>query len=176
MKLTQKLKNIKLLLLDVDGVLTDGSIILGNNNIEIKSYDIQDGLGIKMAQAAGIKVGIITGRSSDTVAKRAEELRLDALYQGQMKKTKAYRQVLNRFQLSDSEIAYIGDDILDLPVMRIVGLSVAVANARPEVKLEADYVTQMSGGKGAVREVIDLILKSQGKWEQVLEEFTKDDE
>lgn len=171
MKLEQKIKNIKMLLLDVDGVLTNGNIFLGNNDIELKSFDIHDGFGIKMAQQGGIKVGIITGRTSKAVIKRAKELQLDEIFQGQINKIRAYHQILTKYKLKDNEVAYIGDDLFDLPILNHVGFSVAVANARDEVKTRVDYITRSPGGKGAVREVIDLILKSQNKWEDVLEKM-----
>jgi len=171
MNLNQKIKKIKMLLLDVDGVLTDGKIILGNNDTELKAFDIHDGFGIKMAQQGGIKVGVITGRKSEAVAKRAKELQLDEVVQGQMRKAQAFNQILVKHNLSEKEVAFIGDDLFDLPVLIRAGFSVAVANAREEVKAKVDYVTQLPGGKGAVREVTDLILKTQNKWQHVLEDM-----
>ena len=139
MKLEEKVKNIKMLLLDVDGVLTDGSITLGNNEIELISFNIHDGFGIKMAQQGGIKVGIITGRSSEAVVNRAKELKLDEIYQGRIEKILAYNKILNKYKLKDVEVAFIGDDLFDLPVINRVGFSVAVSNARDELKKDKIY-------------------------------------
>ena len=160
-----------MLLLDVDGVMTEGSIILGNNEIELKTFNIHDGFGIKMAQHGGIKVGIITGRTSDAVIKRAKDLQLDEVHQGQMGKVQTYNQILKKYKLSDNEVAYIGDDLFDLPILTRVGFSVAVSNARDEVKAKVDYITQTRGGRGAVREVTDIILKTQNKWDDVMEKM-----
>lgn len=154
--------------MDVDGVLTDGGIILGSNGIELKVFNVQDGAGVTMARRAGLKVGILTGRESEAVTRRAEELRFDVVSQGHFNKLSEYDRIKIQLNLNDAEIAYIGDDILDLSVLKQVGFSVAVANARPEVKPVVDYVTTADGGHGAVRETIDLILKTQNKWELAL--------
>jgi len=166
-----KINKIKLILMDVDGVLTDGGIILGTQGIEVKIFNVQDGAGITMARRVGLKVGILTGRTSEAVSRRAEELHFDIVSQGHFNKLNAYTQIKKQTRLADEEIAYIGDDILDLPVLRQVGYSVAVNNARSEVKQAVDYITSASGGKGAVREVIDLILKAQNKWQLALEKM-----
>ncbi|MDZ7263731.1 MAG: HAD-IIIA family hydrolase [candidate division KSB1 bacterium] len=165
MSLEEKISKIKLLLLDVDGVLTDGSIILVGANEEIKVFHIHDGLGIKLAQANGIEVGIITGRSSEAVKRRCAELAINLLYEGRQNKLEAYEQIKRQLQLHDEEIAYVGDDLPDLPILKKAGLSCAVNDAREEVKAVAAFVTHRPGGKGAVREVIELILKHQGKWD-----------
>lgn len=157
--------------MDVDGVLTDGGIILGNDGLEIKIFNVQDGMGITLAQKAGLKIGIITGRESEAVLRRAQELKLDQVSQGHFNKLAPYNKIKEKYGLLDEEIAYIGDDVLDLGILNRVGLSVAVANARQEVKACVDYVTIASGGKGAVREVIDLILKTQDKWDNTLEKL-----
>ncbi len=167
--LTQKMNRIKLILMDVDGVLTDGGIILGNQGLEIKKFNVQDGAGITMARLAGLKVGILTGRISEAVQQRAKELNFDIVSQGHFNKLTEYEQIKLKLGLNDPEIAYIGDDILDLGVLRRVGLRIAVANARSEVKAEVDYTTVASGGNGAVREVVDLILKAQNQWNAVVE-------
>jgi len=167
-----KIKPIKLILMDVDGVLTDGGIILGNAGIELKIFNVQDGAGIVLARAAGLKTGIITGRESEAVQQRALELKMDVVLQGQTDKLKAYANLKNSLQLTDLEIAYIGDDLADLPVLNRAGFSASVANGRPEVRAVVDYVTQASGGHGAMREIIDLILKLQGKWELALSKYS----
>jgi 3-deoxy-D-manno-octulosonate 8-phosphate phosphatase (KDO 8-P phosphatase) len=162
------LKKVRMILMDVDGVLTGGEIILGNDGQELKVFDVQDGMGLTLARYGGIKLGIITGRSSQAVARRAEELHLDALYQGVTDKMDAYTDILQTYDLRDGEVCYIGDDLLDITVMEEVGVAVAVANARQEVKDIADYVTVAHGGRGAVREVVEMILMAQKKWETVL--------
>lgn len=165
MSLHAKINKIKLLLLDVDGVLTDGSIILVGANEEIKTFHIHDGLGIKLAQAKGIEVGIITGRSSAAVRRRCAELAIEIVHEGKQNKLEAYEQIKQQLQLQDEAIAYIGDDLPDLPILKQVGLGCAVSDAREEVKSAAAIITSRPGGKGAVREVIELILKNQGKWD-----------
>ena len=162
-----KLSAIKLLLLDVDGVMTDGRIIYDNQGNELKAFDVKDGHGLKMLQRAGITVGIITGRSSDLVARRAAELGIDILYQKALNKLEPYLEILSEQGLADRQVAYVGDDIVDLPVLRRVGFGVTVADANPEVLPLVDYVTQRPGGRGAVREVCDLLLKAQGKWHEL---------
>lgn len=171
MNLSEKINKIKLLLLDVDGVLTDGGIILGESDQEFKIFNIKDGLGIKLAQAAGLEVGIITGRASAAVQRRAEDLGIKILFQGQSDKRAAYEQIRANLGLGDHEIAYVGDDLNDLPVLRRVGVRCTVADASEDVKREADYISQLPGGKGAVREIIEWILKRQGKWEFVIQKF-----
>jgi len=171
LNLEKKIKKIKLLLLDVDGVLTDGSIILGESHQELKIFNVKDGLGIKSAQAGGIEIGIITGRSSEAVNKRADELDIQILYQGQPDKFKVYEQIKNDLGLKDDQIAYIGDDLSDLKLLQKVGFSVTVNDACDEVKAEVDYITKCPGGKGAVREMIELILKHQGKWQGLIQKY-----
>ncbi len=171
MNLKKKSNKIKLLLLDVDGVLTDGSIILGEPNQELKIFNIKDGLGIKLAQVSGIKVGIITGRTSEAVKKRAEELDIKILYQGKADKIEAYEQIKNDLNLQDDQIAYIGDDLNDLKLIQRVGLSCAMNDGCDEVKAKAVYITKNPSGKGAVREVIEMILKRQGKWENLIQKY-----
>lgn len=163
-----KIRKIRLLLLDVDGVMTDGGIIYGSGGQEAKRFDIQDGMGVTLARMAGLKVGIITGRSSDIVARRAAELRVDALYQGAFHKLAHYEEALDTFHMTDEEVCFMGDDILDLVLLERAGLSAAPANARSEVRRVVDVVTTASGGSGAVRELVDLILKTQGKWDEVI--------
>ncbi len=162
-KLTTKLKKIKAVLLDVDGVLTDGAIIYGADGIELKIFDSQDGFGIVNAIKQGIRVGIITARKSGVVERRAADLGIVDLYQGSIDKLTPYEKVKKTYLLGDAEVAYIGDDLLDLPLLQRVGFSAAPANAVRDVKMKVDYVAKASGGHGAVREVMDVILKAQKK-------------
>jgi 3-deoxy-D-manno-octulosonate 8-phosphate phosphatase (KDO 8-P phosphatase) len=171
--LAKRIARIEMLLVDVDGVLTDGRIIYDEAGREVKAFHVRDGSGLKLWRAAGKKAGIITGRSSPIVAKRAAELRLDALVQGAEAKYDAVRRVLLDFGLRDDQACYVGDDVPDLPVLRKCGLAVAVADACAEVVAEAHYVTQRPGGQGAVREVIELILRTQGLWNEAIERFLK---
>lgn len=153
--------NIKCLVLDVDGVLTDGSIWLTDQGIEFKQFHIHDGLGIKRVQDAGIEVAIISGRSSPSVSARMAELKVNHVYQGCQDKLKIFLDLIYKLNIKASEVAYIGDDLPDIPVMQKVGLSIAVANAQPEVKTIAHWHTQKSGGQGAVREACERILVMQ---------------
>lgn len=166
-----KLARIKLLLLDVDGVMTDGRIIYDNQGNELKAFDVKDGHGLKMLQRAGIKVGIITGRKSELVARRAAELDIEILYQKALVKLEPYREILAEQGLTDEQVAYIGDDIVDLPILRRVGFSATVADAVPEVLPLVDYVTTRPGGRGAVREVCDLLIKASGQWDSLTERY-----
>lgn len=159
----QKLKRIKAILLDVDGVLTSGAIIYGLDGLELKVFDSQDGFGIVNAIKQGIRVGIITARRSEVVERRAADLGIVDLFQGSIDKLTPYENVKKKYSLTDAEIAYIGDDLLDLPLLQRVGFSAAPANAVRDVKMKVDYVAKVKGGHGAVREVIDLILKAQKK-------------
>ncbi|KPK43986.1 MAG: hypothetical protein AMK74_05900 [Nitrospira bacterium SM23_35] len=157
-------KKIKLLILDVDGVLTDGSIILDNFGNELKSFHVRDGHGIKMLMKAGIHVALITGRQSKVVEKRADELGIRDVFQKCYDKTTAYDQLARKYSLDYSEIAYIGDDVVDIPVLKRSGLSVVVADADDETKAFAQFITTKGGGRGAVREICDLLLKAKGLW------------
>lgn len=162
-----KAEKIKLIILDVDGVLTGGQIILDNLANEYKSFNVRDGHGIKMAQRAGITIAIITGRESKVVEVRAAELGITEVYQRALTKMDAYADLTARLGLADDEIAYVGDDIVDIPVMKRAGLSFAVSDAEPYVKDTATMVTERGGGKGAVREVIDYLLMASGRWDMV---------
>lgn len=165
-----KLTQIKLLAMDVDGVLTDGSMIFGQSG-DIKVFNALDGLGIGLARAAGLEVAWISGNISAAVADRAQRLQVTEVHQGQRYKPAAIADISNRLGLIKEEIAYIGDDLNDLPAFEEVGIGFAVANAAPEVKIAADYVTERRGGHGAVREVIETILKAQGRWEEAIKAF-----
>jgi len=156
---------IRLLICDVDGVLSDGLIYQGNQGEELKAFNVRDGYGIRCLLTAGIEVAIITGRSAKLVADRCQTLGINHLYQGQSDKLLAFESLLGKLSLTADQVAYIGDDLIDWPVMARVGLSVAVADAHPLLLPRADYVTHINGGRGAVREVCDLVLLAQGKLE-----------
>ena len=167
---------IELLLMDVDGVLTDGSLLLvpmpDGSVVEAKAFNVNDGAALAMARRAGLKIGIISGRSSAALTKRAEELKLDFFYHGLGgKKTPALEEIYSKTKLHQDRVCYVGDDVQDLPIFSRVGFAVAVANAVPEVAARAAYVTRAGGGRGAIREVVELILRAQGKWDATLREF-----
>jgi len=165
-------KNIKLLLLDVDGVLTDGKLYYGNNGEELKAFNIQDGLGIKLLQQGGIQVGIITGRVSTLLQRRADELAINPVIQGREDKLIALRELLKSQNLDLHQIAFMGDDLPDLSAINSVGLGITVANASSTLAAKADWQTLRSGGDGAVREAAEMILKAQGKFDTLVERFT----
>lgn len=164
-ELKERIKKIRLVVMDVDGVLTDGTIWLGPNGTEFKPFNVLDGTGIKYLHRAGLKTAIITGRSSPVVEARARELDIPDLFQGAKVKMRAFEILIKRLGLSPEEVCYIGDDLPDLPVMRAAGFSASTPGARPENIEAADYVTETAGGRGAVRELAELILKVQEKWE-----------
>ena len=167
------LKNIKLVIFDVDGVLTDGRIVISDSGEQTKEFDSQDGAGIKFLQRAGLMAAVITGRESRVVALRCKELGITEVEQASTKKIEAYERILKRLGLKDEEVCYVGDDVVDLPVMWRVGYPVAVPNARPEVRRMARCVTKAGGGRGAVREIIEKILKAQGKWALIFARYEK---
>lgn len=169
--LETKAKKIKWILMDNDGVLTEGKIIFFSGGGEAKAFDVKDGVGIKLAQRAGIKIGIITGRSSEAVGRRAQELEVEELHQGAREKLASYEEILKKHSLQDEEVCFIGDDIIDIPVMKRVGFPVAVADAHKDILPFAVYQTTLKGGQGAVREAIDLIIKAQGKWDQIMKRY-----
>lgn len=164
---------VRCLLLDVDGVLTDGTIFL-EGDLELKGFNIHDGLGIGLARSAGIAVGFISGRISASTQRRAKELGVELVIQSSRSKAEAVREVSQKLGIAPQNFCFVGDDVIDLPAMRLVGAPVAVANAAKEVRKAASYVTQRGGGQGAVREVVELILKSQGLWEKAIEKYVKD--
>ena len=163
------LADIQMLVMDVDGVLTDGNLIISGDGSESKSFSTLDGHGIWLWRKAGLKVAFLSGRSSESTKRRAEQLEIDYVFQGCLDKLSVLEELLGQVGLSADRTAYIGDDLLDLPVIKCVGFGVAVANAVGEVKDMADYVTTRRGGSGAVREVIEYILKSTGRWQQIVE-------
>lgn len=167
----ERAAGIELLLLDVDGVLTDGRIIYGDGGMEIKAFHVRDGSGLKLWQLAGKRAGILTGRSSPVVERRARELGLEPVIQGAADKGAAFDQVVRELGLTAHQVAYMGDDIPDLPVLQRCGLPLAVADACPEVKEAAVLVTRALGGHGAVREAVEALLKAQGHWDEVIVRF-----
>jgi 3-deoxy-D-manno-octulosonate 8-phosphate phosphatase (KDO 8-P phosphatase) len=193
-------RKIKLLLFDVDGVMTDGTLwffpapagahlstheqtrnqegtgsgIVSQSMVEAKGFHAHDGTAISLARLGGIKTGLITKRISETVALRARDLRLDHVYQGISEKIGVFEEILGKEGLDAAEAAYMGDDVIDLPVLRRCGLAVAVANARKEVKDEAHLVTENGGGRGAIRDTVEYILRAQGKWESAVERYIHD--
>ncbi len=160
---------IRLIILDVDGVLTDGRVYLDARGAEIKAFHVRDGQGIRLWLDAGHEIGIITGRKSEALAYRAKELGIGHVYQGSRDKLEDYRHLLRKVNLTGDEVAMVGDDLPDLPIMRHVGFPVAVGDAVSEVKEEAKYITDKPGGCGAVREVIELVMRERGEWDQVVE-------
>ncbi len=194
----KRARKIKLLLFDVDGVLTDGKLFIfpapagaqqttsqhaakhggqggfglhSESYIEAKGFHAHDGTSISLARLAGIKTGLITKRISETVALRARDLKLEFVYQGIQDKLTVFEEIIKKEGIKSSEAAFVGDDIIDLPVMRNCGLAIAVANARADVKEEAHYVTEHSGGDGALRDAVEYILEAQGKWKNVMEKY-----
>lgn len=166
-------KPVRLLLLDVDGVLSDGRISYGSDGLEIKSFHTQDGFGLRLLRQSGIAAGIITGRCSEAVRRRAAELKLAHLYENAADKLLLFEDILRQEGLQPEQCAYMGDDWMDLPLLRRVGLAAAPANAVAEVKERVHFVTERKGGEGAVREVCDLLLKSQGLHNQLLSQFDR---
>ena len=174
-RLRSRARKIKLLLMDVDGVLTDGRIYYLPNPrggvIETKAFDSRDGLGIRLAHEGGLKTGIISGRGSAVVEHRAKELGVHFVQQNALEKLTPYERILRAANLRDEEVCYVGDDVVDLPVLKRVGLAVGVSSGDPRLRRHVHYWTRRPGGRGAVRETIDLILLAQGKWDRVLKRF-----
>jgi 3-deoxy-D-manno-octulosonate 8-phosphate phosphatase (KDO 8-P phosphatase) len=171
--LKKRAAQIKLLLMDVDGTMTDGSVTLLSQSdgtaLEIKTFDAHDGQGLTLAQTAGLRTGCITGRESAALLRRANEMKMEFIYMKQPSKLPAYEEILKKAGVSDSAVAYIGDDLPDIPIMRRAGLAIAVGNAVPEARKAAHYVTSSLAGHGAVREAVELILKSKGIWEAMID-------
>lgn len=171
MNLEERCQPIRLLLSDVDGVMTDGGVVFDNQGIETKVFNIRDGLGIRLWQRAGHRFGIVTGRSSGIVQRRAAELDIELVRQGVADKLPVVREISELFSLSPEQVAYIGDDLPDLPAINNAGLGIAVADACEELREAADLVTTIPGGRGAVREAIETILKHQGHWTDILKTY-----
>ena len=168
-----KAKKIKLLLLDVDGVLTDGAIVIDDRGNESKHFNVRDGQGITLLKRAGIDVGFVTGRRSNVVRARARELGVKLVYQGVGNKAEVYDHIKSKMKLLNEQIAYIGDDLPDLEILLQAGLAITVADAAPEVIKAVHFITKSEGGHGAVREIAELILKAQGLWPKILDSYTK---
>jgi len=169
--LEEKLRRIRLLILDVDGVLTDGAIIYSDSGGEIKHFDVRDGHGIKLLMRAGIGVALVTARESRVVATRARDLGIDMLFQGRKDKLACFADILEQEGLGADETAFVGDDLVDLPVLRRVGFSASVPEGVKEVRERVDYITKAPGGRGAVREVCEMILRVQGLWDGLLQRY-----
>ncbi|MEK7678916.1 MAG: HAD-IIIA family hydrolase [Deltaproteobacteria bacterium] len=171
--LATRLKRIKLLILDVDGVLTDGSITYNDEGIETKVFHVRDGHGIKMLMRAGIDVALLTARSSKALLHRAKDLNISLVLQGRKDKLEGFMEILEKKAILPEEAACMGDDVVDLPLLRRAGFSVAVRDGVAEVKSAAHYITRLPGGRGAVREVTDMILKAQGRWKEAMKRYFK---
>lgn len=172
-EILERAKKITLLMLDVDGVLTDGKIYYGNYGDELQAFDVQDGMGMWMWHRAGLQSVMISGRRTRMVKRRAKELNVTKVFQAAGDKEKIYLEILKKMGKLDEEVCFIGDDLIDIPLLGRVGLAAAVPNAVAEVRETAHYVTQRQGGAGAVREVIDLLLKANGKWDQTTRDFLR---
>ena len=170
-ELIERAKKIKLLVLDVDGVLTDGRIVYGNYGDEIKNFDVNDGLGIFMVRKSGIKCIVLTAKASKVVTKRAKELRIDRVYENFHYKIKGLKKIRKKFKVTDEEICFMGDDVIDVPVLKKVGLAVCPPNAMEEVKPFVHLITEKGGGHGAVREICNLLLKAQENWDKVTSKY-----
>ena len=168
----EQAKQIKLVILDVDGVMTDGRIVIDDNGVESRNFDVKDGMGVVVMMLSGMEVAIITSKKSAAVRRRAEELKIKRFHEGIKKKTEPYEEMLEEMNITDAEVAYVGDDLVDLSMMKLVGLPIAVADAAEDVKKHAAYITRARGGDGAVREVAEMILKAQGKWDEVLSKIS----
>lgn len=169
--ITERARRVRLLILDCDGVLTDGRIIMLPGGDETKAFDVKDGHAMVMAQRAGLPIAIISGRKSSVVQARAKELRVAHLHEMAWVKTEPYEKILTEEDLTDEVVCFVGDDVVDIPLLRRAGLAIAVADAVEEAKKYSHFVTARAGGRGAVREVIEIILKAQDKWEEALARY-----
>lgn len=173
MDLKNKIIPLKALIMDVDGVLTDGRIIIDSQGVESKQFDVRDGHGLKMLARSGVSLALLTGRRSPVVTKRAAELGIEIVYQRCYDKVAAYHQIRARFGLGNPEIAYIGDDVVDIPVLLEVGFAATVADADPHVVPHVDWQSALPGGRGAVRELCRLIMQTQGTWDQAMSKYLR---
>lgn len=171
--LRSALSKIRLVITDVDGVLTDGSIYKGPDGLELKRFNVSDGAGAAIARAADLKIAIISGRYSEATAQRAKELNIEDVFNGSLNKIGPYEEIKSKYSLEDENIAYIGDDLIDIPVMELAGIPIAVSNAVKPVKETAVYVTETAGGDGAFREAVTWILNETGLYEKALESLRK---
>ena len=172
-KLRKKAASIRLAVFDVDGVLTDGSLVFSAQGNEFKTFNVQDGLGLVLLRKSGIEPAIITSRTSSIVEKRIASLGITRVYQGVENKQLVLKQLMEELAISSKVVAYVGDDLIDLPAMALSGFAIAVANARPQVKSFADWITLNSGGHGAVREICEMLLEAQGKLELIVQDYMK---
>ena len=170
-EVVQRASRVSVLLIDVDGVLTDGRIVYADYGDELKFFDVQDGAGLVFWNRVGLKSAIVTARTSRLLKRRAKEMRVDLLAQGKLLKFPVYEQILKRFRVTPEQVCAIGDDVMELPILRRVGFAVAVANGVEEVKQVAHYVTRRSGGRGAVRETVEIILKAKGLWDHIMQRY-----
>ncbi|MFC1581289.1 KdsC family phosphatase [Candidatus Neomarinimicrobiota bacterium] len=170
-ELHQKLADIQLIISDVDGVLTDGSLYIGQGDVELKKFCVADGAAVALLRAAGIKLAFISGRYSKATERRAKELKVSDVFNGTINKLTPYELLKSKYNLKDNQIVYIGDDLIDIPVMKKVGVPIAVKNAYPPVKRVAVYTTKASGGNGAMREAVEWILKQQNRLTTILEKL-----
>jgi 3-deoxy-D-manno-octulosonate 8-phosphate phosphatase (KDO 8-P phosphatase) len=173
--LAERCRGVRLLVLDVDGVLTDGGIVYGAGGLEVKQFHVRDGSGLKLWRQAGRRCALITGRSSPVVDARAAELGVDFVFQGASEKLPAYRRLLEEAALPTSAVCYVGDDVQDLPALRDCGLAAAVGDGCREARAAAHYVTRAAGGRGAAREVVELILRCQGEWDRLADRLRNPD-
>ena len=171
MSVQAKASAVRLLLFDVDGVLTDGAVLMHADGTESKSFHIRDGAALEWAQRAGLSVGLLSARTSGATAQRAAQLGIRIVSQGVAQKADAYEAICRQAGLEDSAVAFMGDDLLDLPVLSRVGLSAAPADAAPEVRASVDWVSPSGGGRGAARELIELVLRAQGRWDDVVQQY-----
>lgn len=172
--LAARARRVAMVLMDVDGVLTDRRIIYDGARGEAKAFDVRDGAGVRLAREAGLHTGVISGRGGAATLRRAEELKMDEIHLGVKDKLARYETIKRRRGLEDAQVCFIGDDVLDLPILEVAGMPVAVADAHPEVLRRARFVTRQAGGRGAVREVIDTILMAQGRWTDLMRRFAGD--
>ncbi|CAN5184297.1 hypothetical protein BH09SUM1_BH09SUM1_13750 [soil metagenome] len=169
--LQHRIRPLKLLAFDVDGVMTDGGIVYGDGGVEFKRFNVHDGAGFALARAAGLKLAMITGRQSEAVQRRAEELKVDEIFQGSGDKLLIIKSLCRKYDISPEGIMFVGDDLVDLSAMKFVGFAAAPSDAREEARVAAHYVTTSRGGHGAVREIIDLVLKTQDIWEKAVDGY-----
>lgn len=169
--LTEKAKKIRLIIFDVDGVLTSGQLTYGANGIEVKNFHVQDGQGMKFLKKSGVEIGIITTCQSDIIKRRMQDLGVEHVYTGQVDKLPAYEHIKKKLNLTDQQIAYMGDDLPDLPMLKRVELAITVANAHKLIQQHAHWITKAKGGKGAVREVCDFIMQAQGTYQTIIDSY-----
>jgi 3-deoxy-D-manno-octulosonate 8-phosphate phosphatase (KDO 8-P phosphatase) len=173
-KILNRLKKVKLLVFDVDGVLTPGDILVHPDGSESKSFNVRDGIAIRFAHQAGLQLGLLSGRFSEAVAQRAQDLGIEICIQGSVAKKPDFLGILEKLTLAPEEAAYVGDDIVDLPILRLAGFAATVADACPEAREVAHYVTRAHGGHGAAREIIELVLRTQDRWNGVIQQFLEE--